>query len=86
MGYKFRRQHPLHIFIVDFYCHQLNLVIELDGGYHNLPEQIEKDKDRSDLLKFQELTILRFPNEEVIRRIETILKKIESKIKTINRS
>jgi cyclase len=37
-GYKFRRQHPLGIFIADFYCHKLKLVIELDGSIHNLKE------------------------------------------------
>jgi very-short-patch-repair endonuclease len=35
-GYKFRRQHPIGLYIVDFYCHQLKLVIEIDGDYHNI--------------------------------------------------
>ncbi|MEH6408568.1 MAG: endonuclease domain-containing protein, partial [Leeuwenhoekiella sp.] len=43
---KFRRQHPLKDYIVDFFCKELNLIIELDGGYHNEPQQKEKDESR----------------------------------------
>ncbi len=78
-GFKFRRQHPLHIFIVDFYCHLLKLVIEIDGHYHNFPPQIIKDKERNELLTFQDLTIIRFSNFEVKNKIEVVLQKIEEK-------
>jgi len=44
LNYKFRRQHPLNKYIADFYCHELNLVIELDGNYHKEKDIIEKDK------------------------------------------
>lgn len=44
-GYKFRRQHPLHLYIVDFYCHELGLVIEIDGEYHETTEQQEEDEN-----------------------------------------
>ncbi|MGQ1947086.1 endonuclease domain-containing protein [Geofilum sp. OHC36d9] len=64
-NYKFRRQHPIDIFIVDFYCHQAKLVIEIDGGYHLTKEQQEKDINRSAVLKRLGIKILRFTNEDV---------------------
>ena len=52
-GFKFRRQHPIHIYIVDFYCHKLKLIIEIDGGYHDSKDQKLLDAERSELLKYQ---------------------------------
>jgi len=78
-GLKFRRQHPIHIYIVDFYCHKLKLIIEIDGGYHDSKEQKLLDAERSEILKFQELEIIRFTNDEVLENIEFVLRKIEKK-------
>ena len=78
-GFKFRRQHPIHIYIVDFYCHKLKLIIEIDGGYHDSKEQNLLDAERSEILKFQELEIIRFTNDEVLGNIEFVMKKIEEK-------
>src|SRR5690554_1342973 len=79
--FKFRRQHPIHIYIVDFYSHRLKLVIEIDGEYHNQEKQIEKDRQRTEILKFQDLTVIRFSNEEVTTNLskvkDTILNQIE---------
>ena len=50
-GFKFRRQVPIGPFIVDFYCHQKRLVIELDGGQHNLSDALDYDAWRSDFLR-----------------------------------
>ena len=72
-NHKFRRQHPIHIYIVDFYCHELRLIIEIDGEYHNEPAQIIKDIERRDILKFQDLHIIRFSNEEVMNSIGKVL-------------
>ena len=83
-GYKFRRQHPLHLFIVDFYCHELGLIIEVDGAYHETKEQEEKDEKRTELLKFQGLTVLRFTNDEVSTDVETVITKIKEAINNIN--
>nr|WP_284046806.1 endonuclease domain-containing protein [Gelidibacter japonicus] len=85
-GYKFRRQHPLHLFIVDFYCHELGLIIEVDGAYHEIKEQEEKDEKRTELLEFQGLTVIRFTNEEVATDIEIVLTKIKKAINKINSS
>ena len=75
-GLKFRRQHPIGIYIVDFYCHQHKLIIELDGEYHNTLEQVEKDQERTDFLSFQGLRVIRFTNEQVLTEIDTVLEKI----------
>jgi very-short-patch-repair endonuclease len=79
-GYKFRRQHPIHRFIVDFYCHELKLIIEIDGKYHDSEEQKNKDLNRTELLVFQGLREIRFTNEEIINNIGSVLKKLEEQI------
>ena len=76
MGIKFRRQHPISRFIADFYCHELKLVIEIDGGYHDDREQHELDTGRENELKELGLTIIRFRNEEIARDILGVLDKI----------
>jgi very-short-patch-repair endonuclease len=80
-GYKFRRQHPLLYYIADFYCHQLKLVIEIDGGYHQAEEQEKLDRDRTDNIEFQGLYVIQFTNEEVLADINLVLNKIRAFIK-----
>ncbi|MBI4407732.1 MAG: endonuclease domain-containing protein [Candidatus Kerfeldbacteria bacterium] len=73
-GYKFRRQFALYNFIVDFYCHSLKLVIEVDGGIHT--DQQAQDHRRDTMLQEHGYTVLRFTNEQVFTDIETVLKSI----------
>ena len=80
-GLKFRRQHPINQFIVDFYCDQLKLVIELDGGYHNIPEIKERDEEREHMLKKWELKVIPFKNEEVETDLKSVIQKIQEQIK-----
>lgn len=80
-GYKFRRQHPLSIYIADFYCHALKLVIEIDGGYHLVEVQQLLDKKRIANLEFQGLNVIRFTNEEVMYRLPEVIDKIKAFIK-----
>src|SRR5690606_15119125 len=75
-GYKFRRQHPISIYVADFYCHQFNLIIEVDGEYHNETNQIEKDNERMKNLHFQGMKILRVTNDEIKNDINTVLKRL----------
>jgi len=82
-GYKFRRQHPILKYILDFYCHKLKLVIEIDGGIHNTREQIKKDKLRTKHLEEYGLTILRFSNDEVKKNIDKVRDKIVEKIEEL---
>ena len=79
-GLKFRRQHPIHKYIADFYCHKLKLIIEIDGDYHNTSKQKNYDILRTKDLNFQDIKILRFTNDEVENEIEKVLKEIENYI------
>lgn len=65
LGLKFRRQHPLGNFIADFYCHELKLVVEIDGSIHELDHIKEYDKERETQIKKLGLSVLRFSNTDV---------------------
>jgi len=80
---KFRRQHPINLYIVDFYCHKIGLVIEIDGEYHKREEQKVLDNDRTELLKFQDLHIIRFTNKEVINNLDNVMTVIKAKIDSL---
>ncbi|HEU0074305.1 MAG TPA: endonuclease domain-containing protein [Dehalococcoidia bacterium] len=73
-GLKFRRQHAIGSFIVDFYCVQAELVIEIDGPIH--ASQREADEERQAYLEGMGLTVLRFSNEEVLGTLPTVLMRI----------
>ena len=78
---KFRRQHPIGSFIVDFYCHQSKLVIELDGSIHNDTGQKEYDGERQAYLeKILELKVLRFENSKVFNELDDVLKIIRDNL------
>ena len=77
---KFRRQHPIDMFIVDFYCHEKKLVIELDGEIHELKEHKEYDISRQSALENLGLTVILFTNHEVIFEIDTVLNRIHHHI------
>jgi len=62
-GCKFRRQHPIGIYILDFYCHKLRISIELDGGYHLAKDQKEKDENRTEYLRELGICEYRFTND-----------------------
>ena len=75
-GLKFRRQHIIEDFIVDFYCNEKKLTVELDGGYHRVPEQMKSDAERTARLKELGYTELRFTNEQVLGDIDNVIKEI----------
>ena len=77
LGDKFRRQHLIDDFIVDFVCLSKNLVIEVDGGYHNDPTQKEYDQQRTLYLNEKGFKVIRFTNEEVLGNTEAVLTKIK---------
>ncbi|MBE9106356.1 DUF559 domain-containing protein, partial [Nostoc cf. edaphicum LEGE 07299] len=70
-GFKFRRQHPVGRFILDFYCPVCKLVIELDGAIHD--NQTDYDADRTKYLETYDYKVLRFHNEEVMQQLEKVL-------------
>ncbi len=82
--YKFIKQRVIDNYIVDFYCSELKLVIEIDGEIHN--EQIEYDKIRTELLELCGLKILRFENEEVMNDTDGCIDKLIKFIETQNKS
>jgi valyl-tRNA synthetase len=77
LGEKFRRQHIINDIIVDFVCLSKNLVIEVDGGYHNNPEIQQLDKLKTDILIELGYKIIRFTNDEVLAGIDTVLQSIQ---------
>jgi len=77
-GYKFRRQHPLGLYIVDFYCHSLKLAIEIDGEYHFTEKQKLMDDNRTKEIEFQGVNVIRFTNQEVMNDITQVIEKIKS--------
>ncbi|MDD9863660.1 MAG: endonuclease domain-containing protein [Gammaproteobacteria bacterium] len=72
-GFKFRRQHPVGKYVLDFYCHEARLGVELDGGQHNEIDQRRKDEARSFFLAEEGITVVRFWNNEVLRETEGVL-------------
>ena len=80
LSHKFRRQHPIATFIADFYSHSLSLVIEIDGGYHLRKEQKEYDDFRDDDMGQLGISVVRFTNEEVLKRSENVALKLKKLI------
>ena len=74
--FKFRRQHPLGRHILDFYCHEAKLSIELDGGQHNTDEGRRHDEKRTLAIANQGIQELRFWNHEVLQETEAVLEVI----------
>lgn len=75
-GLKFRRQHSIGPYVLDFYCPALKLGIELDGGIHHDMFIHIKDEEKEAFLRENGVTVLRFPNEVVFRDYEYIKMKI----------
>jgi len=79
--YYFRRQHPISRFIVDFYCHELKMVVEVDGGYHLSPVQHEKDLNRSAELEKFGIKIIRFSNDEIMKNVRRVEWQLDNEVK-----
>lgn len=77
LGHKFRRQFSIGNFVVDFYCHEFCLVIEVDGWSHDFEKTKVKDIRKQNFLESHRYHILRIPNEEVFGDIEKLLTKIQ---------
>jgi very-short-patch-repair endonuclease len=80
MGYDFHRQKPILNFIVDFYCRELKLVIELDGITHHDDTVAIKDQLKEDILKQQGLEVMRFSDHQVIKDMENVMRAVENYI------
>ena len=73
MNLKFRRQHVIKPYILDFYCHELGLVIELDGSQHGTGDALEYDAERTKFLQDLGLTVVRYWNYDVLGRTDVVL-------------
>jgi len=85
LGYDFHRQKPLDQFIVDFFCNELNLAIEIDGAYHESDETQEKDTARQERLESLGIKFLRFKETDVRTDVISVVATIEQWIKTNTR-
>jgi very-short-patch-repair endonuclease len=83
-GMKFRRQRPIGIYVADFYCHKIKLIIEVDGVIHDKKKIKEHDKKREDDLKNLGYNVARFPNDKVLKEIETVLVDIHSLVENLS--
>lgn len=82
-GYRFRRQHPIPPYIVDFCCLEKKLVVELDGGHHADDNHRIHDQQRDEFLKNKNFYILRFWNNEVMTEIDGVLNTILHNLETV---
>lgn len=73
-GFKFKRQQPIGVYIVDFVCFETRCIVEADGGHH--AERIDYDSRRDDWLRSQGFTVLRFWNNDILANIEGVLETI----------
>ena len=77
----FRRQHPINIYIVDFYCHEIKLAVELDGKIHL--KHKEYDNERSNDIEGYKITLIRFTNEEVNLKLDAVLTTISRTVQLL---
>ena len=75
-GFKFRRQHPLKPYVLDFFCMERKLAIELDGGQHNTEEGRAKDERRTQAIAIQGIRLVRYWCHEVLSDTESVLEDI----------
>jgi len=80
LGFKFRRQHSIGGYIVDFYCPEKKLVVEIDGSQHFEKENREYDKVRSKYFRGLNIKVLRFTNAEINTNINEVAQKIFNKL------
>lgn len=80
LGKKFRRQHSVGPFIIDFYCAVEKLAVELDGQHHFTPEGHERDEKRTAYLKTFGIRVIRFENREVLEATDAVLEKIKHEL------
>jgi very-short-patch-repair endonuclease len=79
-GFKFRRQQIVEGFIVDFFCEEAKLVVEVDGGVHDTEEQKKIDEHRREVFKIRGLVEIRFKNVVIVETIESVLKSIRETV------
>lgn len=84
LNLKFRRQHPILDFIVDFYCHERMLIVEVDGQYHKEDDIEYYDSERTKEFERYGFSVLRFSNEEVLNDIIGVLSELRKRLKKLS--
>ena len=79
-GVRFRRQHPIGDYIADFICLPAKLVIEVDGGYHQEPQQQELDKQRTEFLVSKGYRVIRIKNEEISDNLNEVVMRVKAEV------
>jgi very-short-patch-repair endonuclease len=82
-GFPFRRQHPIEFYIADFYCHNLRLVIEVDGEIHTEKEIQNHDEGRTGELERFGIKVIRFTNNQILHQINLVVEEINASIKEL---
>lgn len=85
-GFRFRRQHPVAQFILDFYCHESTLAIEVDGQIHNQRDQRLYDAERDQVIQALGIKVIRFENEEIFKSLPDVLVRIQLELRTRKKS
>jgi very-short-patch-repair endonuclease len=83
-GCRFRRQYGIGSYVVDFYCPEAKLVIEVDGGCHENAEAALNDADRQKNIEALGLQVVRFTNEEVLRSTQAVLERIIERVHALS--
>ena len=86
LGFKFRRQFSIGTYIVDFYCTELMLAIEIDGITHLKDEEKEYDQYRQTSLENVEISFLRYTNEDIFNKLSWVLETIKNKVKELSKT
>jgi len=82
-GCKFRRQYPFEKFILDFYCSEAHLAIEIDGGQHAEDEHRKKDNFRTLMIKRKGIRLIRFWNDDVLKHLDDVIAEIDATLNEI---
>ena len=77
LGVKFRRQHPIYVYVADFYCHEKKIVIEVDGDYHLESDQRERDEIREEDIGDLGIKVIRFRNDQILEKIDEVVEEIK---------
>ena len=81
MGLKFKRQFPIGNYIVDFVCEEKKLVIEIDGGQHNIPDNVRADEVRTNYINSKGYRVVRFWNNDINQNIEGVYETLLSMVR-----
>ncbi|BCM92887.1 putative protein [Abditibacteriota bacterium] len=85
-GAKFRRQQSVEAFVLDFYCPEVRLAIELDGPSHDGEEAAQRDESRQQLIESYGIVFLRFSNQEIYQNVQGIVETIETKVASLRQN